>query len=157
MMADTVGMTLGPMGRNVAYEQRSWEPPRVSKDGVTVAKEVELADPFEDLGASLLYHIASNTNDSAGDGTTTATVLAREFFKGIQTQTDNTEFVYKSHHKRWNESNRSRIQSNGYPTRNEHSHQTKHLIFRNDPRTVLGQGPHTQSSDNFCEWGRGNR
>lgn len=80
-MADTVGMTLGPMGRNVAYEQRSWEPPRVSKDGVTVAKEVELADPFEDIGASLLYHIASNTNNSAGDGTTTATILARELFK----------------------------------------------------------------------------
>lgn len=84
-MADTVGMTLGPMGRNVAYEQRSWEPPRVSKDGVTVAKEVELSDPFQDLGASLLYHIASNTNTSAGDGTTTATILAREFFKaGMQ-------------------------------------------------------------------------
>eukprot|EP01083_Nonionella_stella_P220649 789240_1 len=82
VMADTISITLGPMGRNVAYEQRSWEPPRISKDGVTIAKEVELSDPFKDLGASLLYHIASNTNESAGDGTTTATILAREFFVG---------------------------------------------------------------------------
>lgn len=80
-MANTIGVTLGPMGRNVAIEQRSWEPPRVTKDGVTVAKEIELkTGSVEDVGASLIYHTANNTNISAGDGTTTATILARDIF-----------------------------------------------------------------------------
>src|SRR5947209_10104125 len=76
IMADTVKTTLGPKGRNVAIGKK-WGSPTVSHDGVTVAKEVELADPFENMGAQLLKEAATKTNDVAGDGTTTATVLAQ--------------------------------------------------------------------------------
>ena len=74
-MAETVKVTLGPTGHNVIFE-RSYGSPRVTKDGVTVAKEVELKDPFENMGAKLIKEVASRTSDKAGDGTTTATVLA---------------------------------------------------------------------------------
>jgi len=74
-MADTVKVTLGPTGRNVIFE-RSFGSPRVTKDGVAVAKEVELKDNFENMGAKLIKEVASKTSDDAGDGTTTATVLA---------------------------------------------------------------------------------
>jgi len=74
-MAETVKVTLGPTGHNVIFE-RSFGSPRVTKDGVTVAKEVELKDPFENMGAKLIKEVASRTSDKAGDGTTTATVLA---------------------------------------------------------------------------------
>jgi chaperonin GroEL len=74
-MAETVKVTLGPTGHNVIFE-RSFGSPRVTKDGVTVAKEVELEDPFENMGAKLIKEVASRTSDKAGDGTTTATVLA---------------------------------------------------------------------------------
>ncbi len=74
-MAETVKVTLGPTGHNVLFE-RSFGSPRVTKDGVTVAKEVELKDPFENMGAKLIKEVASRTSDKAGDGTTTATVLA---------------------------------------------------------------------------------
>ena len=74
-MAETVKVTLGPTGHNVIFE-RSYGSPRVTKDGVTVAKEVELEDPFENMGAKLIKEVASRTSDKAGDGTTTATVLA---------------------------------------------------------------------------------
>jgi chaperonin GroEL len=74
-MADPVKVTLGPTGHNVIYE-RSFGSPRVTKDGVTVAKEIELQDPFENMGAKLIKEVASRTSDKAGDGTTTATVLA---------------------------------------------------------------------------------
>ena len=74
-MADTVKVTLGPTGRNVIFE-RSFGSPRVTKDGVAVAKEVELKDPFENMGAKLIKEVASKTSEVAGDGTTTATVLA---------------------------------------------------------------------------------
>jgi chaperonin GroEL len=74
-MAETVKVTLGPTGHNVIYE-RSFGAPRVTKDGVTVAKEIELQDPFENMGAKLIKEVASRTSDKAGDGTTTATVLA---------------------------------------------------------------------------------
>ncbi len=76
ILADAVKVTLGPKGRNVVIE-KSFGSPRITKDGVTVAKEIELADKFENLGAQLLREVASKTNDSAGDGTTTATVLAQ--------------------------------------------------------------------------------
>ncbi len=75
-LANAVRVTLGPRGRNVLIE-KSWGTPTVTKDGVTVAKEIELADPFENLGAQLLKEVASKTSDVAGDGTTTATVLAQ--------------------------------------------------------------------------------
>ncbi|ERL24685.1 chaperonin GroEL [Jonquetella sp. BV3C21] len=76
-VADTVGMTLGPKGRNVVLEKK-FGSPTITNDGVTIAKDIELEDPFENMGAQLLKEVASKTNDIAGDGTTTATVLARE-------------------------------------------------------------------------------
>ena len=75
-VADAVKVTLGPRGRNVVIEKK-FGSPTITKDGVTVAKEIELADPVEDIGAKLLKEVASKTNDVAGDGTTTATVLAQ--------------------------------------------------------------------------------
>lgn len=78
-IADAVEVTLGPKGRNVAIES-SYGPPKITKDGVTVAKNIEFADKYENLGAQLVRHVASKTNDVAGDGTTTATVLARSIF-----------------------------------------------------------------------------
>ena len=69
-------MTLGPKGRNVVID-KSFGAPRITKDGVTVAKEIELKDKFENMGAQMLREVASKTNDIAGDGTTTATVLAQ--------------------------------------------------------------------------------
>jgi chaperonin GroEL len=76
ILADAVKVTLGPKGRNVIIE-KSFGAPRITKDGVTVAKEIELADKFENMGAQMLREVASKTNDLAGDGTTTATVLAQ--------------------------------------------------------------------------------
>ncbi|MBX5453075.1 MAG: chaperonin GroEL [Acidobacteriia bacterium] len=75
-LADAVKVTLGPKGRNVVLE-KSFGAPRITKDGVTVAKEIELAEKFENMGAQMLREVASKTNDIAGDGTTTATVLAQ--------------------------------------------------------------------------------
>ena len=74
-LTDAVRVTLGPAGRNVIC-QKSFGGPTVTRDGVTVAKEVELEDPFENMGAKLVQEVATKTNDTAGDGTTTATVLA---------------------------------------------------------------------------------
>jgi chaperonin GroEL len=76
ILADAVKVTLGPKGRNVVLE-KSFGAPRTTKDGVTVAKEIELADKFENMGAQMVREVASKTNDAAGDGTTTATVLAQ--------------------------------------------------------------------------------
>jgi chaperonin GroEL len=76
ILADAVKVTLGPKGRNVVIE-KSFGAPRTTKDGVTVAKEIELADKFENMGAQMVREVASKTNDKAGDGTTTATVLAQ--------------------------------------------------------------------------------
>ena len=75
-LAQAVGTTLGPKGRNVALDKK-WGAPTVTHDGVTVAKEIELEDPYENMGAQLLKEAATKTNDVAGDGTTTATVLAQ--------------------------------------------------------------------------------
>jgi len=75
-LADTVSITLGPKGRNVVLD-RKWGAPTITNDGVTIAKEIELEDPFENMGAQLAKEVATKTNDVAGDGTTTATVLAR--------------------------------------------------------------------------------
>ena len=76
ILADAVGVTLGPKGRNVVLD-KSFGAPRITKDGVTVAKEIELSDKFENMGAQLIREVASKTNDEAGDGTTTATILAQ--------------------------------------------------------------------------------
>jgi len=80
IMADAVKSTLGPKGRNAILE-KSWGSPNVTKDGVTVAKEIELEDKFENLGAQMLKEVASKTSDVAGDGTTTATVLAQAIYR----------------------------------------------------------------------------
>src|SRR6476659_5248409 len=76
ILANAVKVTLGPKGRNVILD-KSFGAPRSTKDGVTVAKEIELEDKFENMGAQMLREVASKTNDMAGDGTTTATVLAQ--------------------------------------------------------------------------------
>src|SRR6266498_2734169 len=79
-LADTVSITLGPKGRNVVLDKK-WGAPTITNDGVTIAKEIELEDPFENMGAQLAKEVATKTNDVAGDGTTTATVLARSMVK----------------------------------------------------------------------------
>ena len=76
ILANAVRVTLGPKGRNVVID-KSFGAPRITKDGVTVAKEIELKDKFENMGAQMVREVASKTNDLAGDGTTTATVLAQ--------------------------------------------------------------------------------
>ena len=75
-LADAVAVTMGPKGRNVIIES-SWGSPKITKDGVTVAKAIDLQDKFQNIGAKLVQDVANNTNEKAGDGTTTATVLAR--------------------------------------------------------------------------------
>ncbi|MBR0651260.1 chaperonin GroEL [Roseomonas terrae] len=80
ILADAVKVTLGPKGRNVVLD-KSFGAPRITKDGVTVAKEIELADKFENMGAQMVREVASKTNDLAGDGTTTATVLAQAIIR----------------------------------------------------------------------------
>ena len=79
-LADTVKVTLGPKGRNVVLEKK-WGAPTITNDGVTIAKEIELDDPYENMGAQLAKEVATKTNDVAGDGTTTATVLAQAMVK----------------------------------------------------------------------------
>lgn len=79
-LANAVKVTLGPKGRNVLLD-KSFGAPRISKDGVTVAKEIELEDKFENMGAQMVREVASKTNDEAGDGTTTATVLAASILR----------------------------------------------------------------------------
>jgi chaperonin GroEL len=75
-LADAVKVTLGPKGRNVVLD-RKFGAPTITNDGVTIAKEIELEDPFENMGAQLVKEVATKTNDVAGDGTTTATLLAQ--------------------------------------------------------------------------------
>src|SRR5471030_1114909 len=79
-LADAVKVTLGPKGRNVVIE-KSFGSPLITKDGVTVAKEIELEDKFANMGAQMVKEVASKTSDVAGDGTTTATVLAQAIFR----------------------------------------------------------------------------
>ena len=76
ILANAVKVTLGPKGRNVVMD-KSYGAPRTTKDGVSVAKEIELEDKFENMGAQMVKEVASKTNDNAGDGTTTATILAQ--------------------------------------------------------------------------------
>src|SRR5512141_2102091 len=79
-LAEAVAVTLGPKGRNVVIE-KSWGSPTITKDGVTVAKEVEVEPKFENMGAQMVREVASKTSDKAGDGTTTATILARAIYE----------------------------------------------------------------------------
>src|SRR5207245_7164500 len=79
-LARAVRSTLGPRGRNAVLD-KGWGSPNVTKDGVTVAEEIELQDPFENMGAQLIKEAASKTSDVAGDGTTTATILAESIYR----------------------------------------------------------------------------
>src|SRR5881409_2682951 len=79
ILADAVTVTLGPRGRNVVLE-KSWGAPTVTKDGVTVAKEIDLSDRFQNMGAQMVREVATKTSDVAGDGTTTATILAAAIY-----------------------------------------------------------------------------
>ena len=81
ILANAVKVTLGPKGRNVVLD-KSYGAPRITKDGVTVAKEIELSDKFENMGAQMVKEVASKTSDLAGDGTTTATVLTQAIVRG---------------------------------------------------------------------------
>ncbi|MGH3266252.1 MAG: TCP-1/cpn60 chaperonin family protein, partial [Trebonia sp.] len=80
ILADAVKVTLGPKGRNVVLEKK-WGAPTITNDGVSIAKEIELEDPYEKIGAELVKEVAKKTDDVAGDGTTTATVLAQAMVK----------------------------------------------------------------------------
>src|SRR5690349_24191176 len=80
-LADAVKVTLGPKGRNVVLDKK-FGSPTITKDGVTVAKEIELRDPLANMGAQMVREVASKTSDVAGDGTTTATILAQAIFRG---------------------------------------------------------------------------
>src|SRR5712664_34972 len=80
VLADAVKITLGPKGRNVVLDKK-FGSPLITKDGVTVAKEIELKDPLENMGAQMVKEVASKTSDIAGDGTTTATVLAQAIYR----------------------------------------------------------------------------
>jgi chaperonin GroEL len=79
-LANAVKVTMGPVGRNVVL-QKSWGAPRITKDGVSVSKEIELPQPFENMGAKMINEVASKTSDAVGDGTTTATVLAEAIYR----------------------------------------------------------------------------
>lgn len=80
VLADAVAVTMGPKGRNVIIEQ-SWGAPKITKDGVTVAKSIELKDKFQNIGAKLVQDVANNTNEEAGDGTTTGEKTQKYLFK----------------------------------------------------------------------------
>lgn len=93
-LANTVKVTLGPKGRNVILE-KEYGSPLITNDGVTIAKEIELADKFENMGAKLVYEVANKTNDVAGDGTTTATILAQAIMhEGIEKVDQNANPVF---------------------------------------------------------------
>src|SRR5437867_10770291 len=90
MLADAVKITLGPKGRNVVLDKK-FGSPTITKDGVTVAKEIELKEPLENMGAQMVKEVASKTSDVAGDGTTTATVLAQAIFReGVKRSEEHT-------------------------------------------------------------------
>jgi chaperonin GroEL len=96
-LAHAVGITLGPTGRNVILD-KSFGGPAITKDGVTVSKEVELPDPFENMGAKLVNSVAQKTSDVAGDGTTTATILALAIYQeGLRNITVRGQFPGRDH------------------------------------------------------------
>ena len=101
-LANAVKVTLGPKGRNVIIEKK-FGAPQVTKDGVTVAKEVDLEDPIENVGAQMVKEVASKTNDDAGDGTTTATVLAQSIVQvGLKNVTASTLLsLHATLHRAW--------------------------------------------------------
>ena len=91
-LADTVKITLGPKGRNVVLSKQ-FGSPLITNDGVTIAKEIELPDPFENMGAQLVKEVSTKTNDVAGDGTTTATLLAQAIIReGLKNRSEEHTF-----------------------------------------------------------------
>ena len=104
-LADAVKVTLGPKGRNVVLEKK-FGGPTITKDGVTVAKEIELKDPLENMGAQMVREVASKTSDVAGDGTTTATILAQSHLprrreeRGRRRQSDGAEARHREGRRR---------------------------------------------------------
>ena len=97
IMASAVKATMGPKGRNVVIDKK-FGSPTITKDGVTVAKEIELKNGYEDMGAQMLKEVASKTSDVAGDGTTTATVLAQAIFReGVDASQDRLARCFTSH------------------------------------------------------------
>ena len=107
-LADAVKVTLGPQGRNVVLDKK-FGSPTITKDGVTVAKEIELKEPFENMGAQMVREVASKTSDVAGDGTTTATVLSQIIFREGLRNVPLAPILWKSNEeltpqsKRWSE------------------------------------------------------
>src|SRR5688572_9541512 len=100
-LADAVKVTLGPRGRNVVIDKK-WGAPTITNDGVTIAKEIELEDSWENMGAQLVKEVATKTNDVAGDGTTTATVLAQALVKsGLRNVRSEERRVGKECRSRW--------------------------------------------------------
>src|SRR2546425_1475765 len=94
ILAKAVKVTLGPRGRNVILDKK-WGSPTITKDGVTVAKEIELDEPYHNMGAQMVREVASKTSDVAGDGTTTATVLAESIFReGLKNVTAGSSPMY---------------------------------------------------------------
>ena len=91
-------VTLGPKGRNALLDQ-AFGAPKITKDGVTVAKHIEFQDRFQNMGAQLVRQVASKTNDTAGDGTTTATVLTRAIFRFVVSLLELFEFLYNTYSK----------------------------------------------------------
>ena len=100
ILSDAVKVTLGPKGRNVILEKK-FGAPTITKDGVTVAKEIDLEDKFENMGAQMVKEVASKTSDVAGDGTTTATILAEAIYReGLKTVTAGAKSEKKNRAKR---------------------------------------------------------
>ena len=94
-LADTVKITLGPKGRNVVLDKK-FGAPLITNDGVTIAKEIELEDAFENMGAQMLKEVATKTNDAAGDGTTTATLLAQAMIREGMNQIPNKKIILQT-------------------------------------------------------------
>ena len=122
ILANAVKVTLGPKGRNVVID-KSFGAPRITKDGVTVAKEIELEDKFENMGAQMVRAVASKTNDIAGDGTTTATVLGpgdrqrRRQARCRRHEPDGPEARHRSRRRRSRREPRQRPRRSSRPTR----------------------------------------
>ncbi len=109
-LAEAVKVTLGPKGRNVVIDKK-FGAPTVTKDGVTVAKEIELSDPLENMGAQMVKEVATKTSDLAGDGTTTATILAQAIFReGLKNVTAGVNPMAQARHRQSRRGSRRRAQ-----------------------------------------------
>ena len=140
ILNNAVKVTLGPKGRNVILD-KSFGAPRITKDGVTVAKEIELSDKFENMGAQMVREVASKTNDLAGDGTTTATVLAASIVKeGAKLgrgrhEPDGPQARHRHRRDRGREGHRGAVQEGrGHPRRSRRSAPSRRTATRTSAR-----------------------